>query len=62
MNLKNILDNEDIRRIEAQYVGGRIKSVEYDSDKDKDVVVTEELTLGVKIEVFYQSVSINGKN
>jgi hypothetical protein len=50
---KNILDNEDVRRIEARYVGGKIKSVGYDDDEDKEIVVTEELSLGVEIKVFY---------
>lgn len=59
-NFKKILDNEDVRRIEAQYVGGKIKSVEYDSDKDKDVVVTEELTLGVEVKVSYKRASGEG--
>lgn len=55
IEFKKILDNEDVRRIEAQYVGGKIKSVEYDSNKDKDSVVIEELTLGVEIKVFYKA-------
>ncbi|MFA9560357.1 HIRAN domain-containing protein [Evansella sp. AB-rgal1] len=54
VELKNILDNEDVRRIEARYVGGKIKSVEYDSDEDKDIIVTEEITLGIEIKVFYK--------
>lgn len=43
------------RRIEAKYVGGKIKSVDYDEENDKDIVVTEELTLGIEIKVFYKS-------
>jgi hypothetical protein len=55
VEFKNILNNEDIRRIEARYVGGKIKSVDYDPDKDKDVLVSEELMLGVEIKAFYKS-------
>lgn len=61
IEFNKILDNEDVRRIEAQYVGGKIKSVEYDSNKDKDIVVTEELTLGVEVKVFYNHVSGGSK-
>jgi hypothetical protein len=52
--LKRILGEEDVRRYEARYVGGKIKSVDYDEEEDKDIVVIEELTLGVEIEVFYK--------
>lgn len=55
VEFKNIINNEDVRRIEARYVGGKIKSVDYDPDKDKDVVVTEELTLGVEIKAYYKT-------
>ena len=54
VEFKNILDNEDVRRIEARYVGGKIKSTDYDVDKGKDIVVTEELTLGVEFKVYYK--------
>jgi hypothetical protein len=56
VEFRKILDHEDVRRIEATYVGGKIKSVDYDDEKDKDVVVTDELTLGVEIKVFYKAV------
>jgi hypothetical protein len=54
VELKRILDEEDVRRFEARYVGGKIKSVDYDDEEDKDIVVIEELTLGVEIKVFYK--------
>jgi hypothetical protein len=54
VELKGILDEEDVRRFEARYVGGKIKSVDYDEEEDKDIVVIEELTLGVEIKVFYK--------
>ena len=57
VELKNILDNEDVRRIEGRYVGGKIKSLDYDDDEDKDIVVIEELTLGVNIQLFIKKAS-----
>ena len=40
--------------ITACYVGGKIKESDYDLEKDKDVVVTNELTLGVAVEIKYK--------
>ena len=53
IEVKSILENEDIRRIEVRFVGGKIKSVEYDDEKDKDVVVTVELTLGIEVKIHF---------
>lgn len=47
--LNEILINQNIINVVASYVGGKIKETEYDFEKDKDVVVTKELTLGVEI-------------
>lgn len=44
-----LLDYNSIASIEANFVGGKIKEVDYDNERDKDVVITKELTLGVKI-------------
>lgn len=51
--LNDILKNKEVRSITAQYVGGKKKCVEYDAEKDKDIVVIEDLTLGVEIEIKY---------
>jgi hypothetical protein len=40
--------------IEATFTGGKIKKVDYDFEKDKEVVVIKELTLGVEITVHYK--------
>lgn len=48
-NLNEILINQKTIKVVASYVGGKIKETEYDFEKDKDVVVIKELTLGVEI-------------
>lgn len=52
--LKDILDSKSVLAITACYVGGKIKESDYDLEKDKDIVVTNELTLGVKVEIKYK--------
>ena len=52
--LKDILDSKSALTITACYVGGKIKESDYDLEKDKDVVVTNELTLGVAVEIKYK--------
>lgn len=53
--LNEILNNRDIRVIEASYVGGKLKEIDYDFEKDKDVVVVNDtLTQGVEIEIRYK--------
>lgn len=44
-----LLDNDLIDKVTASFVGGKTKKVDYDFEKDKDVVVINELTLGVEI-------------
>lgn len=44
-----LLDSESIISISAKFIGGKTKSVDYDDEKDKDVVVINERTLGVLI-------------
>ncbi|MGE7673782.1 HIRAN domain-containing protein [Lysinibacillus sp. NPDC094403] len=52
--LKNILKNKEISNIAAHYVGGKIKEIEYDFEKDKEKVVTNSnLSLGVQIDIRY---------
>ena len=53
VELKSILENEDIRRIEAKYVGGNVKNIEYDDEKEKDVIVVNKLNIGIEIDVYY---------
>ena len=52
--LKNLLDSKNVLAITACYVGGKIKETDYDLEKDKDIVVTNELTSGVKVEIKYK--------
>lgn len=52
--LQNILDTKKVIYIEAKYVGGKIKNIEYDFEKDKDVVVPKELSLGIEISIKYE--------
>lgn len=49
-----LLDSDLIDDIEATFTGGKIKKADYDFEKDKDVVVIKELTLGVEITVHYK--------
>ncbi|MEE8670420.1 MAG: HIRAN domain-containing protein [Heyndrickxia coagulans] len=44
-----LLDDGLIDKIAASFVGGKTKEIDYDFEKDKDVVVVKELTLGVEI-------------
>ena len=53
IKVKSILENEDIRRFEVRFVGGKIKSVDYDYEKDKDVIVIDEVTLGIEVEIYF---------
>lgn len=54
VQLNKLLDTDLITDITANFVGGKIKEVDYDFEKDKDVVVIKELTLGVEITVYYK--------
>lgn len=47
-----LMDSKSIKSIDAYFVGGKIKEVDYDDEKDKEVVVVKELTLGVEITIF----------
>lgn len=49
VEIGKLLDSESITSISANFVGGKTKSVDYDDEKDKDVVIITELTLGVLI-------------
>ncbi|WP_018664632.1 HIRAN domain-containing protein [Heyndrickxia acidiproducens] len=44
-----LLDDGLIDKIAASFVGGKTKEIDYDFEKDKDIVVVKELTLGVEI-------------
>jgi uncharacterized membrane protein YqaE (UPF0057 family) len=44
-----LMDSNSIHYIDAVFVGGKVKEVEYSDEKDKDIVVVNELTLGVEI-------------
>ncbi|MFT9599175.1 YqaE/Pmp3 family membrane protein [Mesobacillus sp.] len=44
-----LMDSNSINYIDAVFVGGKVKEVEYDDDKGKDIVGVNELTLGVEL-------------
>lgn len=52
--LKEILDSKSVLALTACYVGGKFKESDYDLEKDKDIVVTNELTLGVEVKIMYK--------
>jgi len=54
IELLKIMDAGTINDVVATFVGGKIKEVDYDFEKDKEVVVVKELTLGVEIKVYYK--------
>ncbi|WP_180247235.1 hypothetical protein [Bacillus cereus] len=49
IEIGKLLDSESITNILANFVGGKTKSVDYDDEKDKDVVIINELTLVVLV-------------
>ncbi|MFK4465036.1 HIRAN domain-containing protein [Bacillus sp. RC252] len=55
IEIGKLLDSESITNISANFVGGKTKSVDYDDEKDKDVVVITELTLGVLITLRFET-------
>lgn len=55
VEIGKLLDSESITRISANFVGGKTKSVDYDDEKDKDVVIITELTLGVLITLRFEA-------
>ncbi|MGH1327115.1 HIRAN domain-containing protein [Bacillus pretiosus] len=55
IEIGKLLDSESITSISANFVGGKTKSVDYDDEKDKDVVVINELTLGVLITLRFEA-------
>ncbi|PRT25101.1 hypothetical protein C6360_04915 [Bacillus wiedmannii] len=55
VEIDKLLDSESITSISANFVGGKTKSVDYDDEKDKDVVVITELTLGVLITLRFEA-------
>ncbi|MCU4885134.1 HIRAN domain-containing protein [Bacillus thuringiensis] len=57
IEIGKLLDSESITSILANFVGGKTKSVDYDDEKDKDVVVITELTLGVLITLRFEAES-----
>ncbi|WP_460270468.1 HIRAN domain-containing protein [Bacillus sp. NEAU-Y102] len=55
VEIGKLLDSESITSISANFVGGKTKSVDYDDEKDKDVVIITELTLGVLITLRFEA-------
>lgn len=49
LEIGSLLDSDSIVGISANFVGGKIKEVQYDFEKEKDIVVTNELTLGLEV-------------
>ncbi|ASN69143.1 hypothetical protein 7F23_30 [uncultured Caudovirales phage] len=52
IKVAEVMDSNKINSFNARIVGGKIKEVEYDFEKDKDVVVIKELTIGVEITIY----------
>jgi len=50
--MAKLLKSNSIADISANFLGGKIKEVDYDSEKDKDVVVINELNLGIEITLY----------
>lgn len=57
VEIGKLLDSESITSFSANFVGGKTKSVDYDDEKDKDVVIITELTLGVLITLHFKTES-----
>jgi HIRAN domain len=55
IQLNKLIESDLIIDISANFVGGKIKEVDYDFEKDKEIVVIKELTLGVEITVHYKN-------
>ncbi|MDZ4413900.1 HIRAN domain-containing protein [Bacillus cereus] len=55
IGIGKLLDSESIISISANFIGGKTKSVDYDDEKDKDVVVITELTLSVLITLSFDA-------
>ncbi|QHA20667.1 hypothetical protein GPA05_22995 [Bacillus toyonensis] len=55
VEIGKLLESESITSISANFVGGKTKSVDYDDEKDKDVVIITELTLGVLITLRFEA-------
>lgn len=62
VKIGSLLDSESELDISANFVGGKIKEVEYDFEKDKDVVITKELTLGLEITIYIKEGQLAGVN
>ncbi|WP_368657612.1 HIRAN domain-containing protein [Metabacillus halosaccharovorans] len=62
VKIGSLLDSDSDLDISANFVGGKIKEVEYDFEKDKDVVITNELTLGLEITIYINEDQLIGVN
>lgn len=52
---KDLLANQDVRRITGNVTGGRSKEAHYDALEDKETVITKDkLSLGIGISIFYK--------
>lgn len=53
--LKYEILHNTIKTTSVEFTGGKYKTVDYDFEKDKDVVTTEELTRGLYINVAFEN-------
>lgn len=55
VKLLHELKNNKLEKTSVEFIGGKIKRVDYDWEKDKDVVVVDEITRGVEITVYFEN-------
>lgn len=55
IKLLNELKINKIRRTTAEFIGGRIKRVDYNYEYNKDWVVTDEITRGLSIQITFDN-------
>ena len=53
-NFIDIIENHEILDTKLYLTGGKIKEVEYDSEKDKEIVIIKNLDYGVEITITYK--------
>lgn len=49
------LNENNITTTSVEFTGGKVKRVDYDWEKDKDVVVTDEITRGLEVTVYFEN-------
>lgn len=55
VKLLHELENNKIRTTSVEFLGGKVKHVDYDWEKEKDIVVSDEITRGVEVTVYFEN-------